>query len=259
MAATSAAVVAGVRPGLVWELVLRDLRLRYRRSVLGVLWSQATPIAYAAVLTVVFTRVVPLDIDDYPVFVLLGMLPWLWFQAALTGATGAVVAAPDLLRHPGFPRVALPLAAVGASAAHHVLALPVAIVAAAVVTGGLSWPALSLVWLLGVQALLCAGPALVLAAWHVRLRDTLHLVGVVLLPVFYATPVFYDASALDAVPAIRWLNPMVPVIDGYRDALLEQRWPAAGPLAAVAAVGAVLLAVGLAVYRRRMGRFLEHL
>jgi ABC-type polysaccharide/polyol phosphate export permease len=134
----------------------------------------------------------------------------------------------------------------------------VAVVAAAVAAGALSWPALSVVGLVAVQALLCAGPALVLAAVHVRLRDTAHLVGVVLLPVFYATPVFYDASSLDAVPVLRWCNPMVPIIDGYRAALLEQRWPAAGPLLLVAAVGGVLLVVGLGVYRRRMGRFLEH-
>jgi lipopolysaccharide transport system permease protein len=126
-----------VTAGLVWELVARDLRLRYRRSTLGLLWSQATPLVYAAVLTLVFTRVVPLDIDDYPVFVLLGLLPWLWASAALTSGTTAVVDAPDLLRHPRFPREALPAAAVGATLVHHLLALPV-VLALAVAAAG--WP-----------------------------------------------------------------------------------------------------------------------
>lgn len=252
------AEAVAVQPGLVAELVLRDLRLRYRRSVLGLLWSQATPIAYAAVLSVVFTDVVPLGIDDYPAFVLLGLLPWLWFQGALLAGTGAVVAAPDLLRQPAFAREALPVAAVASSAVHFVLALPLAAGVAGVAAGRLAWPAISVVGLVAVQALLCVGPAFVLAAMHVRLRDTMHLVGVVLLPVFYATPVFYDAAALDAVPALRWLNPMVPIIDGYRDALLDGRWPAFGPLAAVAAAGGALAVIGLGLYRRQMGRFLEH-
>jgi lipopolysaccharide transport system permease protein len=110
-----------------------------------------------------------------------------------------------------------------------------------------------------VEALLWLGPALLLAAANVRLRDTAHLVGLVLLPLFYATPVFYDAGALSAVPWVRWLNPMVWIIDAHRDALLRQQWPPVAPLAATTAVGVVALLIGLRVYRARMGRFLEHL
>lgn len=244
--------------GLVWELVLRDLRLRYRRSALGVLWAQVAPLTYVLVLTVVFTRVVPLSIDHYPVFVLVGMLPWLWFQAALQAGTTSVVDAPDLLRQPGFPRVALPLVSVGSTLAHHVLALPVAIVAAAVVSGRVPVTVVALLPLLAAQALLCAGPAFVLASIHTRLRDTARLIAVALVPLFYATPVFYDESALDAAPLLR-LNPMAPIVDGYRAALLRGTWPAPVPLLLVTIAGAVLLAAGIALYRARMGRFLEEL
>jgi lipopolysaccharide transport system permease protein len=169
-----------------------------------------------------------------------------------------VVVAPDLLRQPGFPRVALPVAAVASSLAHHALGLPVLLVAAAAAAGGLSATALALVPLLALQALLVLGPAFVLAAVHVRLRDTAHLVGVVLLPVFYATPVFYDAASLERVAWLRWINPMVHVVDAHRAALLRQEWPAVMPLLGVALAGLGLLAIGLLVYRRGMGRFLEH-
>lgn len=241
---------------LVWELVLRDLRVRYRRSLLGVLWSQLAPLSYVVVLTVVFTRVVPLDIDDYAVFVLLGILPWMWFQSALVAGTAAVVDAPDLLRHPGFPRLALPVVSVAGALVHHLLALPVALVAAVVVTGRLSHSAAAVVVLLGVQFVLLLGPVFLLASAHVRLRDTAHLVGVLLVPLFYVTPVFYEVDALDAAPILR-ANPMVPIVDGYRDALLHGRWPSAAPLAGVALAGLLLLGAGLAVYRSRMGSFLE--
>lgn len=244
--------------GLVWELVLRDLRVRYRRSLLGVLWAQLAPLAYVTTLTVVFTRVVPLGIDDYAVFVLLGLLPWLWLQSALVAGTAAVVDAPDLLRHPGFPRLALPVVAVVSTLVHHLLALPVAILAAVVVTGTLAPSALAVLPLLAVQFVLLLGPAFLLASAHVRLRDTAHLVGVVLVPLFYVTPVFYEDAALDAAPALR-ANPMVPIVAGYRDALLEGDWPAAAPLAAAAAVGVLLMAVGVSSYRSRMGAFLEDL
>ncbi|MGH9085827.1 MAG: ABC transporter permease [Acidimicrobiales bacterium] len=244
--------------GLVWELVLRNLRLRYRRSALGLLWAQLAPLAYVVVLTIVFTRVVPLDIEHYPVFVLLGMLPWLWFQAALVAGTTSVVYSPDLLRQPGFPRLVLPLVAVASTLAHHVLALPVALAAGAIVTGRLSVTALAVVPLLAVQFLLCSGPAFALACLHARLRDTAHLLSVLLIPCFYATPVLYDATALDAVPALR-LNPMAPIVDGYRDAVLRGTWPPVGPLLVVTGAGLVLLIGGLSLYRARMPRFVEDL
>lgn len=257
MVATTSAVTRAPTLGLVWELVLRDVRLRYRRSVLGIVWAQISPLVYVAVLTVVFTRVVPLGIEHYPVFVLVGMLPWLWFQSALVVGTQSVTGAPDLLRQPGFPRAVLPVAAVASTMSHHLLALPVAIVAAAV-AGGLSATAIAVVPLLAVQFVLCAGPAFALAALHSSLRDTAHLVGVLLVPLFYVTPVFYDADALDAAPVLR-VNPMATIVDGYRDALLLREWPSAGSLAWVTLVGVVLLAGGWSFYRARMTRFLEEL
>jgi lipopolysaccharide transport system permease protein len=248
----------GTRPGLVLELVLRDLRVRYRRSVLGVLWAQVAPLAQVVVLTVIFTRVVPLGIDDYPAFALLGLLPWLWFQSALSTAALSVVHAPDLVAQPAFPRPVLPMAAVASTLAHHLLALPLVLIATVVATGRLPLSALALVPLVAVQALLAAGPAHLLAGLHVRLRDTAQVLAVGLVPVFYATPVFYDVDALDAAPILH-LNPLVPIIDGYRSALLEGRWPAALPLLAVALAGLVVLVIGRAVYRARMGSFLEEL
>lgn len=242
--------------GLVWELALRDLRVRYRRSVLGVLWAQVAPLSQVAVLTIVFTRVVPLDIDDYPVFVLLGILPWTWCHSALVTGTAAVVDARDLLRHPGFPRVAVPIVSVTSALVHHLLVLPIAVVAAVVVTGRLTPSALAVVALLAVQFVLLLGPVFILASIHVRFRDTAHLVGVLMVPLFYVTPVFYEVSALDAAPILR-ANPMVPIVDGYRDALLHGEWPSAAPLAAVALAGLLLLGLGVSVYRARMGAFLE--
>lgn len=258
MGATTPLLSRPITAGLVWELVLRSLRLRYRRSILGLLWAQIAPLTYVLVLTVVFTRVVPLDIDDYPVFVLLGMLPWLWFQAALVAGTTSVVNAPDLVRQPGFPRLALPVVAVVSTLVNHLLGLPVALVGAALATGRIHATAVAVVPLLAIQLLLCLGPAFALASLHARLRDTAHLLGVVLVPLFYATPVFYDADALDAAPVLR-LNPLVPIIDGYRDAVLGGRWPSIIPLVVVTGAGLALLAGGLALYRSRMPRFVEDL
>lgn len=258
MAAPATSLTRWPAPGLIWELVLRALRLRYRRSALGVLWAQVTPLVQVLVLTLIFTRVVPLGIEDYPVVALLGLLPWLSFQSALVTGTESVVAGKDLLRQPGFPRLALPVAAVSSALAHHLLAFPVALVAVVVATERLPVTALAVVPLLAVQLLLCLGPALALSSVHVRFRDTVSIVGVVLVPLFYATPVFYEASRLDEVPALRW-NPLVPIVEGYRDALLGGTWPDPAPLLLVAAVATVGVALGLRAFSARAGTFLEEL
>jgi lipopolysaccharide transport system permease protein len=148
--------------------------------------------------------------------------------------------------------------AVASTLVNHLLGLPVALVGAALATGRVHATSLAVVPLLAIQLLLCLGPAFALASLHARLRDTAHLLGVVLVPLFYATPVFYDADALDAAPLLR-LNPLVPIIDGYRDAVLGGRWPSIIPLVVVTGAALALLAGGLALYRSRMPRFVEDL
>lgn len=244
---------------LLVELVIRDLRLRYRRSVLGALWSQVTPLVTVAVLAVIFTRVIPLGIEDYPVVLLAGLLPWTWLQGALIGGTESVVAGRDLLRQPRFPAWMLPASAVAAHLVQFVLALPVLLIAVAAFTGRVPGTVVALPLVMLVQLALVSGPVLALAAIHVRYRDTAHLVGVVLLPLFYASPVFYDAAALDRASVIRAVNPMVHILDGYRAVLIRGEWPDLSALAPVLVLSAGLAVAGWHVFDRRRGRFIEEL
>jgi lipopolysaccharide transport system permease protein len=244
---------------LMRELVTRDLRVRYRRSVLGVAWSQLAPLATLAVLTFVFSKVVPLGIPQYALFVYVGLLPWTWFSGAITGGTDAIVANRDLVRRPGVPVGLLPVSTVLTHAAYFALSLPV-LFGALVVEGGVPGTAIALPAIAVVQLLLVLGPVYLLASLQVSLRDTGHLVGVVLFPVFYATPVFYDASSVPArYRFVYELNPVNRLIGAYRDVLLAGRWPDPVPLAVIAVVGAALVAVGRRVFERSAHRFAEEL
>ena len=244
---------------LLVELLWRDLRLRYRRSVLGVLWAQVAPLATAAVLTVIFTRVVPLGIEDYAVVLLAGLLPWTWFQSSLVGGTGSVVEGRDLLRQPGFPTWLLPITAVTGGLVQYLLALPVLLVAVVAFTGRVPATATLLPLLLAVQFLLLLGPVLALATLHVRYRDTAQVVAVALIPLFYATPVFYDAGRAGQVPLLETLNPLVPLLAAYRDVLLEGQVPPAAGLLRVAVLGTLGAVAGAAVFSSRRRRFVEDL
>lgn len=242
------------------ELVVRHLRLRYRRSVLGVLWSQLAPLASLAAITVLFTRVVPVGIDDYAVFVLAGLLSWTWFASSITEATESVVEGRDLVRSPGFPRALLPVAAVGAHGLHLVLAVPLLVLATWIDTGRVPVTVLALPLIIVLQALVTLGPALAASAVNVRYRDVRHLVGIGLMPLFWATPVFYG---VDRVPAglVGWyrLNPLVGVVEAFRDVVVVGRWPTPAHLAWPLGFGLLAVLGGHAVFRRRAASFVADL
>lgn len=244
---------------LLRELVARDLRLRYRRSVLGTVWSQLAPLSLLAVLTFVFTRVVDLGVEHYAAFAFTGILAWTWFQTSMVGATSSVVAARDLVRRPGFPVAMLPVASVATQLAQFALSLPVLLVTVVVSTGHLHATAAVLPGIVAVQFLLIIGPAYALAAANVRFRDVAHLVGVVLVPFFYATPVFYPGTRVPERYAwIYDLNPMVHVIGAYRRVLVDGTGPGTS-LAVVAALAAAGAVAGAVVFHRRAATFAEQL
>ena len=229
------------RLDLVLTLVRRQLILRYRRSALGIAWSQVAPLALLGVLAFVFSIVVPLRIPHYALFVIVGLLPWTWFASGIAAATDSIVEGRDLVRLPGFPTTMLPVVAVTTHLVHFLLALPALVIVLMIVLHQLPLALAALPLVLAVQFLVMVAPAYLLAAMNVRHRDVSHVVAVALLPLFYASPVFYR---VEQVPArYHWLydvNPLSQLIVAYRDVLLFGRWPAWGGLAVVAAAAIVV-------------------
>ena len=243
---------------LASELVLRELRLRYSGSVLGLGWSQVAALAQAGILIFVFGRVVRLGIPHYPAFVLVGMVPWLWFAAGIGSAASSVVSARDLVRRPGFPPAVLPLVAVGTALVNFLLTVPITLITVLLVTGHIPATAAVLPLLMIVQLLVMLGPAFLVAALNVFLRDTGHLVGILLGLYFYATPVFYEH-----VPAgyhfVVTLNPMAHLLAAYRQTLLYGNLPSWSALATLAVGGALVTVACHRVFVRGERWFAEEL
>jgi len=241
------------------ELARRDVRLRYRGSVLGLGWAQLAPLAQLAVMTVVFTRVVPLEIEDYPAFLLVGLLAWQWFAGGMQAATRAIQSGRDLLHRPGFAAELLPPVALASQGLVFLLALPVALVVVVASTGRLPVTALAVPFVAAVQALVLAGPAWLLATAQVRSRDVAQLVSVAMVPLFYATPVLYSSDHVpDTLRAVTNLNPMAHLLEAYRDALVGGRWPSP-VLLVLAALGVAGAVAGRAVCRRALPTLVDRL
>jgi lipopolysaccharide transport system permease protein len=239
-------------------LVQRDLKLRYKRSLLGVAWSILNPVAYLLVLQLVFGRLMPLDIPRYTPFLFTGLLVWGWFSSSLLWAASAVLDHRDLIQQPRFPPSVLLPVRVTSDLIHFLIALPVLFVF--LVAGGVTLTPAILVLpaLIVLQFLLTLGPAWAVSALHVRYRDTQYLLSILLHLAFFLTPIFYDASLLPARYAeLLALNPLAHLIGSYRAVLVEGRLPDPVAIAVVAGVAAIWLPLGMWVFRRAQVGFAE--
>ncbi|MCU0507975.1 MAG: ABC transporter permease [Anaerolineae bacterium] len=239
---------------------MRDLKLRYKRSVLGLAWSLLNPLLQFLVFAFVFHWVLPLDIENYPVFLFTGLLVWNWFSGALHGGAGVVVDSVELVRYPRFPILLLPLVSVASHWVHFLLALPVLGAFLALAGIGPYWSWLALPLLMLAQFAFILSLVYLLAAAHVFFRDVQYLLGVALLLGFYLSPVFYDSSIVpERFQLLYRLNPVAVLIDAYRSVLLEGQLPPALPLIILLAGALLMIALGLPVFHRASYRFAEEL
>jgi lipopolysaccharide transport system permease protein len=245
---------------LLYFLVLRSLKLRYKQTVLGAAWAILQPLLTMVVFTVIFGRLARLGSEGlpYPVFALAALVPWTYFANALTQAGNSLVDQHQLLTKVYFPRLLLPLAAVIAG----LVDLAIAFVLLLVV---LAWYGIApSPRLLAVPAfaLLAAASALApgiwLAALNVRYRDVRYVIPFLVQIWLFATPVAYSSSL---VPP-QWrplygLNPMAGVVDGFRW-MVAPNAPALGTGLAVAILAvAILLTAGLYLFRRMEHSFAD--
>lgn len=213
--------------GLIAVLVRRDLSARYRSSILGYLWSLFNPLLLLAVYAVVFTSIFTPRFpggDPYPLFLFVGLLPWLFFSGAVLDAAGSLVDNGPLLAKVMCPPEIFPVVTVLSHLVHHLLALPV-LLAALVASATAGWhpfpwtlvllPVALVPWLL-----MTGGVALAVAALAVHLRDLRDLLGHLLNLLFFASPIIYSLEGLELPATLRTvllLNPMASVVGVYRD------------------------------------------
>jgi len=245
---------------LVGALVGKEFRVRYRSSLLGVLWSLLNPVCFALVLYVAFRPVLHAPTDDYVAFLLAGLFPWQWFANTVASAPAVYLSNATLVKRTALPRVLLPVASASNHLLHFVVALCAA-VPALLLTG--HRPAA--IWLLGIPLLLllqgavCLGLALTLSALNVVLRDLEHLTLVLLNLTFFMTPTLYSEELVPAKLRLLFaVNPMYHLVPLWRHLILEGRLEVAA-LGGASACAAAALALGLLVHRRLEARLAEGL
>jgi lipopolysaccharide transport system permease protein len=249
---------------LLRTMVIRDLKLRYRNSALGFLWSLLSPLLMMLVFILVFKVLTQSSIENYPVFLMAGLLPWIFTQGAVVGGLHSVTGNANLINKVYFPRELLPLSAVLAGFVQFVAAYVLLMVALLVFGVQLHVTIVFVPLIMLLNLAFALGLAMVVSVVNVFFRDLQHLVEIGMLAWFFLTPIFYT---LDVVPNTsflgldihRWvfsLNPMATLVTDYRYALTEGYWPIRHTVVTIAMSG-FLLGLGWYLMRRFAHRFAE--
>lgn len=236
---------------LLRNLVVRDLKVRYKNSALGFAWSMLTPLSMMLIFTFVFTVVFRLPIQDFQIFFLAGFLPWLYFSNSLSGSVGAIVGNGPLIKKVYFPREVLPLATVLSQGVHFILSISVFGIYAAI--EGYNFLPYIPFLILGFILLTAfnSGLTMAFAGANVSFRDLQELMGVILLLWFYATPIFYQMSNVPAkFRLFMRLNPLTWFMEYFRDTLYYLQVPSGRVILVCSGAAAVMLSVGYALFSK---------
>lgn len=244
---------------LLWILTERDIKVRYKQTVLGFLWAIIQPLMMMVVFSVFFGRLagMPSDGLPYPIFVYAGLLPWTFFANATGNASASLVGSAGLVSKVYFPRLVIPLSSAGSALVDFAIAILVLLAMMLWYGVGLSLNLVAAPLLVAGAILIALGVGIGVSALTVTYRDFRYAVPFMMQLWLFATPVVYPASLVPE--SWRWLmflNPMAGIIEGFRSAFLDRPfdWPSIGLSFAVAVV---VFAVGIAYFERVERRFAD--
>jgi ABC-type polysaccharide/polyol phosphate export permease len=236
---------------LLYSLVVRDLKARYRGSTLGFFWTLLNPLLLMLTYTLVFSVYMRVEMTHYAAFLLTGLLPWLWFSSSLNMGAVSLVEGGGLLKKVFFPPQILPAVSVLSNFVNYLLSLPLLLGLLVVIGLPLGWAAFAIVPVATVQLVLTYGLALAVAALTVRYRDLAQLLGNLLMLWFFLSPIIYPATLVPRqFIALLALNPMAPLLVAYQNAIFWNTTPAWGSVAVVAIVAVAVLLGGVALFER---------
>jgi ABC-2 type transport system permease protein len=246
---------------MILSLVRRDLRGRYKGSVLGFLWTFINPLLQLLVYTIVFSTILDSGIEKYYLFLFVGLIPWLFLSSCLTGGSAVILNEKSLVTKIYFPREVLPIAYVTSSFINMILCFLV-VFAVIFISGApislAAWPLLLPIML--VEYILALGITLASSAITVYFRDLQHILGIVSMAWMFMTPIMY---ADDIIPeGFKWIfavNPMTSIIKAYREVLFYARIPDISLLTKSFLFGIGGLLIGAWIFNRSKLRFAEEL
>lgn len=246
---------------MIVSLVKRDLKSRYKGSVLGFLWMFLNPLLQLGIYTLVFSVIMRMDIEKYYLFLFVALVPWIFFSTCLSGGTTVIFGQQDMVKKIYFPREVLPIAFTTSQFVNMLLSF---IVILAVVflnrikIEPLAW--LCLIVIMLIEYILALGITFLAAGLTVYFRDLQHILGIISMAWMYVTPILYPAERVpEELIAIFNLNPMTPITIAYRDVLYYGKVPEMNTLLNATILAIVVLVIGKISFSMLQRGFAEEL
>ena len=240
--------------------VKKEIRGRYKNSILGVMWSFLNPLLQLAVYSIIFGALLAGGDKTYHIYICVALIPWTYFTTAITQAAFTVIGNADIIKKVYFPREILPISVVTSGAVNFVIST---IIILAFVLGsgiGLSWYLLLYPFILIIQYILLLGISFIVSSITVYFRDLEHIIGVILMAAFYGTPIVYKLEHLPAnLQVIMQLNPMTHLINAYRDIFYYHQMPNMKILLLLLGISIILTIVGYFIFKKLQKGFAEQL
>lgn len=240
--------------------IKKDVGGKYKNSVLGVLWSFINPLLQIAVYALVFQVILKSDIQNYTVYLCCGLIPWQYFSAIVLRGAATIIDNGNIIKKVYFPREILPISVVTSEGVNFLISTT--IILGFVIFGGigLSFNVLWYFVILAIQYIISIGVAFIVSSLTVYFRDLLHLLGIMIQLLFYATPIVYS---INSVPTnLQWIvkiNPMSYLIEAYRNIFYNKAAPDFKGLLIALIMGIVLCVSGYFIFKKLERRFAEEL
>jgi lipopolysaccharide transport system permease protein len=252
---------------LIAMLVIRELKVRYKRSLFGLLWTMLNPLLLMIVYTVVFATIMKAPQRNFSIFLLSGLLPWLFFSIAVLQGLNSILTNQELIRKVRLPQAVFPLSVVGSNLVNFALSFVPLLLLMAVMRQPYSPALLFIPAAMLILTLFTSGVTLLFSTFTVFFRDVRHLAEVALQMLMYLSPVFYDLQMLGQHDA--WwfrafrmflrINPLWYLIQLFRDPVYYGRLPPPQSIAIASLSAVVALAIGFAVFKRLSPRHIHYL
>lgn len=246
---------------MIFSLVKRDLKGRYKGSALGFLWTFLNPLLQLLVYTMVFSVIMRAGIEDYYLFLFVALVPWIFFSTSLSGGASCIWAQQDLVKKIYFPREVLPVSYVTSQFVNMLLSFIV--IFGVLIFSGHTINLMAILYLpiiMVVEFILALGMAMLTSAITVYFRDMEYILGIAAMAWQFLTPVMYSVDMVpEKLQHIFYLNPMTPVIVAYRQILYYGKAPQLNTLISAMMVGIIVLAAGWFTFFQLQKHFAEEL
>lgn len=245
---------------MLFNLVKKDLRTRYKGSFLGFLWTFVNPLLQLVVYTMVFSVIMRAGIDKYYIYLFVALVPWIFFATSLTSSSVSILGSKDLIKKIYFPRLIIPMSVVNGAFMNMIFTMVVVFVALIFSGIGISKYIIFLPVIMLSEYLLALGLSFIVSSLNIYFRDLEHILGIVTMAWMYMTPILYDINMVpENLQSIFKLNPMTPIILAFRDILYYKTMPDLSNMGLIFIWGIGFIIIGYIIFQKLQKGFAEEL